>query len=116
MMIFFFFFYFLDFPGSPVVKTSPFNEGGMGLIPGQGAKSHMPWGQKIWSKSNIKTNSKDFKMVHIKKVFKIFLFSEVYTGETEVNHQLDLLNLEPTSLIEFLLIATTKLVCPPSGM
>ena len=35
-------------------------------------------------------------MVHIKKVFKIFLFSEVYTGETEVNHQLDLLNLEPT--------------------
>ena len=55
-------------------------------------------------------------MVHIKKVFKIFLFSEVYTGETEVNHQLDLLNLEPTSLIEFLLIATTKLVCPPSGM
>ena len=24
-----------DFPGNPVVKTLPFNAGGMGLIPGQ---------------------------------------------------------------------------------
>ena len=27
-----------DFPGGPVVKTSPSNAGGAGLIPGQGAK------------------------------------------------------------------------------
>ena len=27
-----------DFPGSPVVKTLPFNAGGVGSIPGQGAK------------------------------------------------------------------------------
>ena len=27
-----------DFPGSPVVETSPSNAGGAGLIPGQGAK------------------------------------------------------------------------------
>ena len=27
-----------DFPGSPVVKTSPSNAGGAGSIPGQGAK------------------------------------------------------------------------------
>ena len=27
-----------DFPGSPVVKTSPSNAGGVGSIPGQGAK------------------------------------------------------------------------------
>ena len=27
-----------DFPGSPVVKTSPFNAGGAGSIPGRGAK------------------------------------------------------------------------------
>ena len=27
-----------DFPGGPVVKTSPFNAGGAGLIPSQGAK------------------------------------------------------------------------------
>ena len=27
-----------DFPGSPVVWTSPFNMGGMGSIPGQGIK------------------------------------------------------------------------------
>ena len=27
-----------DFPGSPVVKTSPSNAGGAGLIPGRGAK------------------------------------------------------------------------------
>ena len=26
------------FPASPVVKTSPFNAGGAGLIPSQGAK------------------------------------------------------------------------------
>ena len=27
-----------DFPGSPVVTTSPSNEGGAGSIPGRGAK------------------------------------------------------------------------------
>ena len=27
-----------DFPGGPVVKTSPSNAGSVGLIPGQGAK------------------------------------------------------------------------------
>ena len=27
-----------DFPGGPVVKTSPSSAGGAGLIPGQGAK------------------------------------------------------------------------------
>ena len=27
-----------DFPGGPVVKTSPYKTGGVGLIPGQGAK------------------------------------------------------------------------------
>ena len=27
-----------DFPGGPVVKTSPSNAGGAGSIPGQGAK------------------------------------------------------------------------------
>ena len=30
--------YSRDFPGSPVVKTLPSNEGGTGLIPGWGAK------------------------------------------------------------------------------
>ena len=33
-----------DFPGGPVVKTSPSNAGGAGWIPGRGAK--MPCGQK----------------------------------------------------------------------
>ena len=28
----------MDFPGSPVVKTSPSNTGGVCSIPGQGAK------------------------------------------------------------------------------
>lgn len=36
---------FLRLPGSPVAKTSPSNEQG-GWIPGQGAKVHMPQGQK----------------------------------------------------------------------
>ena len=36
-----------DFPGGPVVKTSPSNAGGAGSIPGPGAKiPHMPWGQE----------------------------------------------------------------------
>ena len=29
-------------PGNPVVKTSPSNAGGVGLIPGWGARSHVP--------------------------------------------------------------------------
>ena len=29
---------FRDFPGGPVVKTSPSRSGGVGLIPGQGAR------------------------------------------------------------------------------
>ena len=33
-----------DFPCGPVVKTSPSK--GADLIPGQGAKIHVPWGQK----------------------------------------------------------------------
>ena len=35
-----------DLPGGPVVKTLPSNAGGVGLISGQGAKIHMPHGQK----------------------------------------------------------------------
>ena len=35
-----------DFPGGPVVKTSPSNAGGAGSIPGQKLRSHMPCGQK----------------------------------------------------------------------
>ena len=34
-------------PGGPVVKTLPYNAGGMGLIPGQEAKiPHAPWPKK----------------------------------------------------------------------
>ena len=33
-----------DFPGGPLVKTSPSNVGGAGLIPGRGTKiSHASW-------------------------------------------------------------------------
>ena len=36
-----------DFPGGPVVKTSPSSAGGVGSIPGPGElRSHMPRGQK----------------------------------------------------------------------
>ena len=35
-----------EFPGGPVGKRSPSSAGGVGLIPGQGAKIHMPHGQK----------------------------------------------------------------------
>ena len=35
-----------DFPGGPIVKTSLSNADSVDSIPGQGAKSHMPCGQK----------------------------------------------------------------------
>ena len=53
-----------DFPGGPVVKTSPSSSGGVGSIPSQGTKiPHALW----LAKQNIKQNaycnrfSKDFK-------------------------------------------------------
>ena len=35
-----------DFPGGPVVKTSPSNAGGAGSVPGWGAKVPHAWWQK----------------------------------------------------------------------
>ena len=49
-----------DFPGSPVVKTSPFNAGIVGSIPGQGAKIlHALWPKKqnIKSRNIVVTSS-----------------------------------------------------------
>ena len=56
-----------DFPGSPVVKTSPSNAGCAGSIPGWGEK--IPYVQKTSkTRSNIVTNStKTLNMVYIKK-------------------------------------------------
>ena len=58
-----------DFPGGPVVKTSPSNAEGVGSISGQGAKiphASQPKNQNI--KQNSVTNSiKTLKMVHIKQ-------------------------------------------------
>ena len=54
-----------DFPGDPVVKTSPSNAEGAGSIPGWGVQiPHASWlkNQNISNKSNILTDSmKDFK-------------------------------------------------------
>ena len=53
-----------DFPGGPVVKTSPSNAGGQGLIPGQGAKiPHAlgPKNQNIKQKQYYNKFNKDFK-------------------------------------------------------
>ena len=32
----------MDFPGDPLFKNLPFSAGGVGSIPGQGTKIHMP--------------------------------------------------------------------------
>ena len=65
-----------DFPGGPVVRTSPSNAGGVGLIPGGRAKiPHASWPKKRKEKNqNIKQKrycnkfNKDLKkMVNIKK-------------------------------------------------
>ena len=53
-----------DFPGGPVVKTSSFNAGGVGSIPGQGAKTlHAlrPKNQNIKQKQYCNKFNKDFK-------------------------------------------------------
>ena len=53
-----------DFPGGPVVKTSPSNAGGMASIPDREAEillASWPKNQNINKRSNIVTNSlKDF--------------------------------------------------------
>ena len=41
---------FGDFPGGPLVKTSPSNAGDAGSIPGQGAKIHDVLAQNIKQK------------------------------------------------------------------
>ena len=59
-----------DFPGGPVVKTSPSSREGVDLIPGHGAKMPYALGPK---KQNIKQKqycnklNKALKIVHIKK-------------------------------------------------
>ena len=59
------------FPGDPMVKTSPFNVGGVGSMPGWEAKIPHPWWPKKQNRSNIVTNSiKTLKMVCIKKILK----------------------------------------------
>ena len=61
------------FPHGPVVKISPFNTGGAGSIPSQGAKIlHALWPKKkkknIGQKHFVNKFKKDFlKKVHIKK-------------------------------------------------
>ena len=53
-----------DFPGGPVVKTSPFNAGGAGSIPGLGTKgSHDSWPKKTNQKQKQYCNkfNLDFK-------------------------------------------------------
>ena len=59
-----------DFPGGPVVKTSPSNTGGAGLIAGWGTEipqASRPADQNINNRSNIITKSiKTLKMLHIK--------------------------------------------------
>ena len=63
-----------DFPGGPVVKTSPSNAGGVGLIPGQGAKiSHAsrPENQNIKQKQYCNKFNKGFILHFLIKKIRI---------------------------------------------
>ena len=56
-----------DFPGGPLVKTSPSNAGA-GSIPGQGTKIPKALQPENWNENDIVTNAiKTLKGVHIKK-------------------------------------------------
>ena len=64
-----------DFPGSPVVKTSPSNVGGAGLIAGRGAKiphASRPKNQNVKQKQCCNKFNKDLKNGphQKKKIFK----------------------------------------------
>ena len=50
-----------DFPGGPVVKTSPSNAVGVGLIPGPEAQTSWPKKQNAKQKQYCNKFSKDFK-------------------------------------------------------
>ena len=66
--------YFRDFPGSPVVKTSPSSAEGVGSIPGWGAeKPHASWpkGQNIKQEQYCNKFNKAFTNVPHQKTFKI---------------------------------------------
>ena len=68
-----------DFPGSPVVNTSPSSAGGSGSIPGQGAKiphASRPKNQNIKQKQYCNKYNKDFKNGphQKKKILKIKKF------------------------------------------
>ena len=75
---------FRDFPGGPVVKTLPSNEGGVASIPGQGAKiphASGPKNQNIKQKQYCNKFNKDFKngphqkkKKNLKKNLKVFSF------------------------------------------
>ena len=60
-----------DFPGGPVVKTSPSNAGDEGSIPGRGAKiphASQPRNQNVKQKQYCNKFNKDFKnSLHPKK-------------------------------------------------
>ena len=64
-----------EFPGSPVVKTSPPSAGGEGSIPGQGAKIPHALGPKPVPRKKHRSNTvtssiTTLKMVHIEKILK----------------------------------------------
>lgn len=63
--------YSVDFPGSPVLKTSPFSSGAVGLIPSRKLKSKKK--QNIKLKHCCNKFNQDFKnMVPIKKKKRLF--------------------------------------------
>ena len=74
-----------DFPGGPVVKTSPSNAGGAVSIPGPGAKiphGSGPKNQNIKQKQYCNKFNEDFKNGPHQKIFKkkIFFFKSVNPG------------------------------------
>ena len=59
-----------DFRGGPVVKTSPSNAGGVGSIPGWGAKTPRASWPKKQNKISVATDLiKTLKMVHINAMY-----------------------------------------------
>ena len=62
-----------DLPGSPLVKTSPSNAGGVGSIPDQGSKiphASQPKNQNIKQKQYCNKFDKDFKNGPHQKILK----------------------------------------------
>jgi len=98
--------YFMDFPGSLVLRLCAPTAKGMGLIPGQGTKNHMP---------HSASKSREKKSLHVKMFVLLHKLSCMVPcaqeGVWRVRHR-EGINCSPFPLFRLLQAALSHLVSP----